>query len=698
MIHRSFLIFQYLLLPWMAYCQNHSGIDFIQADGDLRIDPIAKSVQGSVTYKLETLTKTDSIFIDAVNIEFSSVLLDGRRPRFTYDGKRIVIFKKLSAGKAHEIRLVYRAIPTQALYFLGWTDKLPENNQVWTQGQGKYTSHWFPSFDDMNEKLIFNLCIAFDPTYEVISNGFPEKPAMEGQLKRHCFTMEHPMSSYLLALVAGKYSKQRSTSASGIPLETYFYPQDSALAEPTFRFTKKIFDFLESEIGIPYPWQQYKQVPVRDFLYAGMENTGCTIFADSYMIDSLAFVDKNYINVNAHEMAHQWFGDLVTEKDGNHHWLHEGFATYFAYEAEGDVFGQEYLFWKLLESGRQLEYLDSRGEGEALTDPGAGSLTFYEKGALALYILRNKIGEKAFSAAIKNYLKAHQFGNVTIADFMEEVKKECNCPLESFYKEWLDSPDLQFEDLKKMLAAGSWEISSYFKLQRELTTSNADDEAIIQKYWDASGSVFLKSQIILDFYKTLSTPFLEMVLASGDILLRQAVAVSLDKIPAELKTEFEGLLGDPSYRTIEAALYKLWIHFPDGRQAYLEKTEGVNGFPDKNVRILWLTLAILTRDYMEPVDKSRAMAELRSYTSPANNFELRQRVFVVLDDVLGFSDENLKDLVNACLHHGWQFRKFARDLMDKQLTDPKQRQRMGQLTKELNGKELRYIQSKLDLK
>ena len=115
-----------------------------------------------------------------------------------------------------------------------------------------------------------------------------------------------------------------------------------------------MFDFLEEEIGVRYPWQNYKQVPVKDFLYAGMENTSATIFSDAFVVDSTAFVDKNYVNVNAHELAHQWFGDLVTETHGTHHWLQEGFATYYALLAEKDIFGDDYYYHKLYETSQQL--------------------------------------------------------------------------------------------------------------------------------------------------------------------------------------------------------------------------------------------------------------------------------------------------------------------------------------------------------
>ena len=133
--------------------------------------------------------------------------------------------------------------------------------------------------------------------------------------------MQKPMSSYLLVLAIGKFDKKIEFSNSGIPLEMYYRPKDAVKFEPTYRYSKPIFDCLESEIGLKYPWEIYRQIPVRDFLYAGMENTSATLFSSHLIVDSIGFEDRNYTNVNAHELAHQWFGDLVTAESGTHHWL-----------------------------------------------------------------------------------------------------------------------------------------------------------------------------------------------------------------------------------------------------------------------------------------------------------------------------------------------------------------------------------------
>src|SRR5690606_3237899 len=264
--------------------------------------------------------KVDSVFLDARNMEFKAVLLDGRKAKYANDKQTLTIKKKFKKGKEYRLSLTYETTPKQTVYFIGWPSvasaTLSHRNersrnpvaersrgQIWTQGQGKYTSYWLPSFDDMNEKVVFDMDITFDKAYTVIANGKLKETKEKDSLKTWFFDMEHPMSSYLLAFAIGQYNKKEAVSKDGIPLKMYYYPQDTLEVEPTYRYSKRIFDFMVSEIGVPYPWQNYKQIPVRDFLYAGMENTGTTIFSDGLIIDSIGFVDRNYVNVNAHELA-----------------------------------------------------------------------------------------------------------------------------------------------------------------------------------------------------------------------------------------------------------------------------------------------------------------------------------------------------------------------------------------------------------
>lgn len=687
----------FFLLTGFLFSQPQPSVDFFKADVDIIPDPGFKRINGKITYSFKALNKTDSVFLDAKNMDFFSVLLNGRKVRYRNTKEKLIFYKKLKADKTYRLTLDYSTIPEQTVYFLGWEDSIPDNNQIWTQGQGKYTSHWLPSFDDMNEKVEFDLSLTFDKEYQVIANGKLKDTISKDSLRTWFFDMNKPMSSYLLAFAIGNYNCQKFKSKNGIPVELYYYPADSLKEEPTYRYSKEIFDFLSDEIGIAYPWQNYKQIPVRDFLYAGMENTGTTIFSDGFVIDSVAFMDKNYVNVNAHEMAHQWFGNLVTEKDGNHHWLHEGFASYYALLAEKKLFGEDYFYWKLYESAKQLQLLSSQGKGEALTNPKASSLTFYEKGAWALHILRNTLGDKAFREGIQSYLNRFEYSNVTITDFIREMQQFSDSDLKEFEQTWLLDTKFPYEEVKKLLVESSPNLQTYFDLQWELTSSNIDNEQLIKKVWDSNSSHRIKENIILDYHKSLSESFLQNAFTTEDLKTRQALCITTERIPYGLKEQFESLLQDNSYITIENALYRLWISYPKLRIGYLEKTKGIIGLPNKNVRLLWLFLAVLTKDYLNDIQKADYTEELFGYTSAEYSFEVRQNAFSLLAEVFPLTDQNLLDLIEASVHHSWQFRNFARNLIERLLKDDKQKERLLKLSKELKGKELRYIKIKLEV-
>ncbi|NAS13102.1 M1 family metallopeptidase [Poritiphilus flavus] len=678
--------------------QKQRALDFLKADISIHIDSSSRSIGGNVHYTFKALSKVDSVFLDAQNMSFSEVSLNNRSVKYTYDGKKLGLSKKMKAGKTYSLSIHFNAVPRQTVYFIGWDDNIPDNNQIWTQGQGKYSSHWLPSFDDMNEKVIFNMDLTFDKNYEIIANGKLERTEEKEGLKTWSFRMNKPMSSYLLAFAIGNYNRKELISSSGIPLELYYLPKDSLCAEPTYRYTRRIFDFLEEEIGFSYPWQNYKQVPVRDFLYAGMENTGTTIFSEAFVIDSTAFKDKNYVNVNAHELAHQWFGNLVTEGSGEHHWLHEGFATFYAYLAEKDIFGEEYFYWRLYDTAKQLEDLEQESRGDALTNPKAGSLTFYEKGAWALYILYQDLGEKNFKKGIRSYLEKYQYQNVTIDEFIAEMEDAGGKDLLAFREEWLEDDDFPFDEVKKRLIKASRPIKDFFDLQKEMTSSSDQDEAILDRYWTATDSEELKKRIILKYHKSLSNEFLKKAFDSQKLKIRQALSAVISPVPSELRTAYEGLLKEDSYITVENAFYQLWIQFPESRPKYLDMTAEVEGFPNKNIRLLWLLLAVLTRDYLSEEDKQLYTLELVGYTSPQYSFEIRQNAFQLLNEVQGLTDSNLVDLINASAHHSWQFRKFARRLLDKLLEDDKQKERLLRLSQGLNDRETRYLKSKISKK
>lgn len=630
-----------------SVAQQTEHVDFLTCKAELAIYPEKQNVIGVINYTFKIKEDVDSIFIDAKNISFNKVSLNKRKATYKVSNKKLWLFKNFKKGKEYSVSFNYVAHPKKAMYFIDWEnqDHSEANPQIWTQGQGKDNSNWIPSFDDMNEKVEFDLAISFNKNYEVITNGkLISKQVRNDSVYTWNYDMQQPMSSYLLAIAIGNYKKQTDVSNSGIPLTMYYYPKDALKYESTYRYSKEMFDFLEEEIGVQYPWQNYKQVPVKDFLYAGMENTSATIFSDAFVVDSIAFIDKNYVNVNAHELAHQWFGDLVTETHGTHHWLHEGFATYYALLAEKEVFGNTYYYRRLGEYLTEIKHAQ-KNDTIPLMNPKASSLTFYKKGALVLHNLRERIGDSVFKLSVKQYLEKHRFKNVETNDFLSIVEKESGQKLVEFKEAWLTSGKLSFLDISNLERKIN---SKIFDVKNFDIDNNEETEKIKPIYYDS-----LTNKQLFDVKNKFK---------SYDIKKRQAIANQLADIPQNFKIEYESLLQDKSYQTIEIALFNLWINFPKSRKQYLDKTMNVSGFNDKNVRTLWLALALNTKGFEKNAYQG-FYNELVSYTKPVYHFEVRRNAFEYLNELQLINSEVLLNLTQASKHHNWRFRSYSKKLL-----------------------------------
>jgi len=566
------------------------------------------------------------------------------------------LFQGFKKGK-NRLVFSYKATPKQALYFFGENDGL----QIWTQGQGKYTSHWLPSFDDVNEKAVFNISLNYDKEFTAISNGKLKSATVSGDKKIWNYGMEKPMSSYLAMLAVGKFVKKTDTSASGIPLEFYLSVEDASNFETTYKYSRQIFDFLEKEIGVQYPWEIYRQIPVKDFLYGGMENTTSTIFTQDYVVDKTGFNDRNYINVNAHELAHQWFGDLITAKTGEHHWLQEGFATYYALLAEKEIFGEDHFNWQLYEIAERLQQA-SKKDTIPILNPNASSLTFYQKGAWALHVLRENVGAANFQKAVASYLKKNAFKNVETDNFLREINKVSSYDTNQFQKIWLEKSGFEVNEALDLLKKNKF-ISNYLNLLALAEKPLSEKIVFFEEILKSDAYYPLKEEVVFQLQTSEfadKEALLKLAMTSKDIKVRQAVAKTVNKFPASFKPDFETFLDDDSYVTQEIALNVLWSQYPADQQKYLEKSKNWIGFNDKNLRILWLAMALTTKDF-EEAKKVQYYDELLDFATPKYESTVRQNSLANLLYVNANDTNSLKLLVNPLVHYKWQFSKFARD-------------------------------------
>jgi aminopeptidase N len=671
-----FRILLALFFIQLSFAQQIDKVDFIKCDALLFPNASDKSISGTITYEFKVTKIIDTIKIDAKNMEFSDVMINGELVKFHNSGKTLDLFEGFIRGK-NKVTFSYFAKPKQTLYFTGTDDNL----QIWTQGQGKYTSYWLPSFDDVNEKVVFNLSVKFQNGYNVISNGVfknvnHKRNGYENGFSTYNFQMQQPMSSYLVMLAIGNFEKQTATTKYGTPLEFYLDKNDYLKFEPTYRYSKELFDYLEQEIGVKYPWSIYRQVPVRDFLYAGMENTTSTIFSQDFVVDSIGFNDRNYVNVNAHELAHQWFGNFITAQSGTHHWLQEGFATYYALLAERHLFGDDYFYEALNDYAEQLQ-LAAKTDTIPVMNEKASSLSFYKKGAWALHVLREDIGAKNFQKAVKKYLKKYQYKNVNTDDFLQIVKEISGYDVENFKKVWLATAGFDRQLAQKYLSKNKF-IQTFYAL-RKSRKSLAELTEILQ-----SDVYFPIKQYVV--FQTQSLPFeerrviLETALATNDLFVRKAVAASLPVIPEAFKKDYETLLQDDSYETKEIALINLCQSFPENVEYYLEQTKGIEGNNDKSLKLTWLKLKLVNGQNSENEQK-QLLEELLKYASADYESSIRQNALEILLEVNFDNPKVIEALFLATNHHKWQFTKFAREKIRTLLKQPDFRNQVEILVK-----------------
>jgi aminopeptidase N len=427
---------------------RNRNVDYLNLDLHVSFDTSLSIVNGKASYSFKPMIKNvDSLYLDAVDINLDKIKLDGVEQNFkVLQPQGIVIYlkNKLDWEKIYKLEIDYSAKPKRGLYFHGWNEKTNrQEKQIWTQGQGIDNRHWIPIFDDPIDKITTNISVEFNPKYKVLSNGVLQKPSKEDKAlekktgnKVWRYVMSKPHASYLIMLGIGDYGVHYSKSKSGVPIQSWYYSKMPERREPTYRYTEQIMDFFESEIGVNYPWETYSQIPVVDFLYGAMENTTATVFGDFLQVDSRMFQDKNYVGVNAHEMAHQWFGDLITAKSATHLWLQETFATHYAKLAQKHLFGEDnYDLNRYREAKGVLA--QSITNKNPIAFSSAGSIMIYQKGSFVLDMLKKVIGREEYNKAVKYYLEQNKYNNVTTYDFEDAFHDVLGYNLKWFFDQWI---------------------------------------------------------------------------------------------------------------------------------------------------------------------------------------------------------------------------------------------------------------------
>ncbi|MBV8084188.1 MAG: HEAT repeat domain-containing protein [Chloroflexi bacterium] len=428
---------------------------------DVEIDPERKAIAGTATYTLRpasVLLEGVEIALDAEDMEVIDVR--GAKTWRHEDGKLRV---QPNDGERVELAIRYRVEqPERGMYFLEPDEGYPNRpRQIWTQGQAEDSRFWLPSFDFPNQKLTTEVIATVPEGLRVVSNGaLVAEGALAGGKRRWHFRQDVPHPAYLMTIAAGEFSQLEDTAAD-VPVFYYVQPGREDDGRRAFGTTPEMIELFGSKLGVPYPYAKYAQVAVADFIFGGMENTSATTQTDRTLHDQRAHLDFSSEPLVSHELAHQWFGDLVTCRDWSHGWLNEGFATYFECVWREHKNGYDDFLYDVYDLcqiylGETREHYRRPIVTNTYSYPmDLFDRHLYEKGGLVLHMLRHTLGDDAWWASLKHYLERHRGGNVTTPDLQRAIEDVTGRNVDRFFQQWVYSPG--HPDLK---VSYSWDNSA----------------------------------------------------------------------------------------------------------------------------------------------------------------------------------------------------------------------------------------------
>ncbi len=416
-----------------------------------------RTVAGKATWQFKPLVQpAQELKLDAVGLDVESVTATEKIQGFqvTTDQLIITFAAPIAAEQMASVTITYHAEPDSGLYFrtpeMGYK---PGDTHCFSQGEEITARHWYPCFDSPNEKFTSELTCHVPAGMTVISNGrlvAQTNDAATGLTEFH-WSQEQPHANYLISLVAG-YFKKIEGKHKDVPLAFLTPPSEFDEAANSFRDTDEIMSFFEEEIGVPFPWAKYAQTCVNDFVAGGMENTSATTLTDATLFTAATENIHSSQSLVAHEMAHQWFGDLVTCKDWSHIWLNEGFATYYQVLFDGYKNGHEALLYDLYGSARHVTGMANDVNPIVRRNYDEPSEMFgylaYPKGGWVLHMLRSQLGAELYRRCIRTYLERHRYGNVTTEDLRAVIEELTGRSYDQFFDQWLyhaHHPELSVE-------------------------------------------------------------------------------------------------------------------------------------------------------------------------------------------------------------------------------------------------------------
>lgn len=439
--------------------------DLVHTKLDVRFDYAKRYLYGKAWITLRPhFYTTDSLTLDAKGMDIKQVaLVKGGKNillKYNYDNDqlRIQLDKSYKASESYIVYIDYVAKPEEVkvkgsaaitdakgLYFINpdGTEK-DKPTQIWTQGETEASSVWFPTIDKTNQKTTEEISMTVDKKYVTLSNGklVSQKNNADGT-RTDTWKMDLPHAPYLFMMAVGDYAIIKD-QWKGKEVNYYVEKSHAQYAKAIFGNTPEMLTFYSNLLGYEYPWVKYSQVVARDYVSGAMENTTATLHGDFLQKTSRELLDNNHYDeaVIAHELFHQWFGDLTTAESWSNLTLNESFADYSEYLWMSYKYGKDmgddhaykamknYLQFTQYAGDRDLvrfHYHDKEDMFDAIS---------YQKGGRILNMLRNVVGDSAFFKSLNVYLNANAFKSAEAHQLRLAFEEVTGQDLNWFFNQW----------------------------------------------------------------------------------------------------------------------------------------------------------------------------------------------------------------------------------------------------------------------
>ena len=444
---------------FILYCFGVAGkdgykrnplIDIIHYDFSISVNDTNNVIYGHATIAVSFIGSVNTLEFDLKNkggdgkgMSVKNITFDKGSIRWVHSGDRITINidESVKAGSQGHFNIDYSGIPSDGLII---SDNKFGKRTFFADNWPDRAHNWLPCVDHPYDKATVDFIITSPEHYEVVASGYlVEESCMPGRTKLTHWKEDVPLATKVMAIGIAPFATRLEGNVNGTPVWSWVFAENRKEGFYDYSVALKPMAFYSQLIG-PYPYEKLANVQSKT-IFGGLENAGCIFYSENSVTGQ-----GKAENLMAHEIAHQWFGNSVTENDWHHIWLSEGFATYLVAVYQEKTYGKE-KFDETMKSARDRVIGFDMRSPKPVVDTTVTDLmrllnaNSYQKGAWVLHMLRNELGDDLFWKGMRSYYEDFRDKNALTRDFQNIMEKVSNRNLDHFFKQWLfraGQPDL----------------------------------------------------------------------------------------------------------------------------------------------------------------------------------------------------------------------------------------------------------------